>query len=399
MIARALFDQVLGRLTTGGLSVHYWDGKTTHYGPEEAYFEMTINHPRVVRAILLNPNLGFGEAYMDGSLEVQGDIRRVGQLVGENQAIIRSLSGIGRLMPRQANRLGRQRSQIAHHYDLGNDFYRLWLDESMTYSCAYFRQESDSLELAQNQKVDHILRKLQLRQGESLLDIGCGWGKLLIVAAQQYGVRGHGITLSEEQFQLAQARVAEAGLTQQITIELLNYQDLAKRDITFDRIVSVGMYEHVGRGNHAAYFTAIDKMLAPGGLSVLHTITNTHADINDSWTDKYIFPGGYIPAPAATLNVLEAHNFELWDYENLKFHYALTLDEWLRRFETHRSEVIGKFGEQFYRMWRLYLGGSSSAFRYGTLGLSQFTFSRVAQPGLPLTREHLYGSLNSAHSQ
>ena len=193
-----------------------------------------------------------------------------------------------------------------------------------------------------------------------------------------------------DRFKLAQARVAAAGLSDQITIELLNYQDLAKRDITFDRIVSVGMYEHVGQGNHATYFRAIEKLLAPGGLSVLHTITNSQAESNDPWIDKYIFPGGYIPAAAATLRVLEAHGFELWDYENLRFHYALTLEEWLRRYESHKAEVIKRYDERFYRMWRLYLANSATSFRYGSLSLSQFTFSRVAQPDLPLTREHLY---------
>jgi cyclopropane-fatty-acyl-phospholipid synthase len=392
MIARALFDQVLGRLTTGGVIVHYWDGKTKTYGPDKPYFEVTIHHPRVLRAMLRNLSLGFGEAYMDGSLEIKGDILKVSQLAAKNQTTFKPLTKLSNLRPRQPNRPRRQRSQIAHHYDLGNDFYKLWLDESMTYSCAYFRHESDNLELAQNQKVDHVLRKLQLKKGQTLLDIGCGWGKLLIAAAQQNDVHGYGITLSEEQFKLAQERVAEAGLENQITIELLNYQDLAKRDITFDRIVSVGMYEHVGRGNHATYFRAIDKLLAPGGLSVLHTITNAEAESNDAWIDKYIFPGGYIPAAAATLRMLEAHGFELADYENLRFHYALTLEEWLRRYERHKAEVINRYDEQFYRMWRFYLANSATGFRYGSLSLSQFTFSRAAQPGLPLTREHLYES-------
>lgn len=390
MIARALFDQVLGRLTAGGVTVHYWDGKTKSYGPDKPNFEITIKHPRVVRAMLRNLSMGFGEAYMDGSLEIKGDILKVSQLAAENQSVFKPLTKLSMLTPRQRNRPGRQRSQIAYHYDLGNDFYKLWLDESMTYSCAYFRHDSDSLELAQNQKVDHILRKLQLNKGQSLLDIGCGWGKLLIAAAQEYGVRGHGITLSQEQFKLAQERVAAAGLSDQITIELLNYQDLAKRDITFDRIVSVGMYEHVGQGNHATYFRTIEKLLAPRGLSVLHTITNSQAESNDPWIDKYIFPGGYIPAAAATVRVLEAHGFELWDYENLRFHYALTLEEWLRRYESHKAEVIKHYDERFYRMWRLYLANSATSFRYGSLSLSQFTFSRVAQPDLPLTREHLY---------
>jgi len=390
MIARAIFDRVLGRLTTGGLIVHYWDGTTKTYGPGKPYLEMTIKHPRVIRDILRKYSLGFGEAYMDGLLEISGDLRQGGRLIAENDSIIRQLGKLSLPASLQANRQRHQRRQIAHHYDLGNDFYKLWLDESMTYSCAYFKKPTDTLEQAQDQKVDHILRKLQLQPDQSLLDIGCGWGKLLIAAAKQYGVRGHGVTLSEEQYKLANQRVAEAGLSDRITIELLGYQDLAARGLTFDRIVSVGMYEHVGYGNHATYFKALGTMLKPDGLSVLHTITNPRGELNDPWIDKYIFPGGFIPQVAATTKVMEAHGFELQDYENLRYHYALTLDEWLLRFEAHRHEVVAMYDKRFYRMWRLYLANSASGFRYGPMTLSQFVFTKGAQPDLPLTREHLY---------
>ncbi len=390
MIARAIFDQALSRLGTGGVVVHYWDGTSKTYGPDKPYFELTIKTAQVMRDMMRSPNLGFGEGYMDGQIDVTGDLAQVGRLVSENTTMVDAMGKLA--LPRRlsANRHSRQRSQIAHHYDLGNDFYKLWLDESMTYSCAYFRRGSDSLEQAQDQKVDHILRKLQLRKGQSLLDIGCGWGKLLIAAAQQYGVTGYGITLSEEQYRLAVERVEAAGLAGSITIELVNYQDLAPRDLVFDRIVSVGMYEHVGRGNHATYFRAINKLLAPGGLSVLHTITCPGDVPNDPWNDKYIFPGGYLPSLAATVKMLESHDFELQDYENLRFHYALTLEEWRRRFEAHRAEVTRGYGERFYRMWLLYLCSSISGFRYGPLGLSQLVFTRSAEPNVPLTRDHLY---------
>ena len=390
MLTRKLFDQILGRLKIGGVLVHYWDGTTKKYGPSEPYFEMTIKHPAVIRAILRNPTLGFGEAYMAGRLEVAGEIYQVGRLIAENEATFAALSRFALPRRGQPNRRGQQRRQIAHHYDLGNDFYKLWLDDSLTYSCAYFKQANDKLEQAQDQKVDHILRKLQLQPGQALLDIGCGWGKLLIAAAQQYGVTGYGITLSEQQYELARQRVKAAGLSDRVTIELINYQDLARRALTFDRIVSVGMYEHVGRGNHTTYFWAIDKLLARGGLSVLHTITSPTDEPTDAWNDKYIFPGGFIPSAGSTLKLMEGQHFELQDYENLRYHYALTLEEWLRRFEAHEVEVMAKYGEQFYRMWRLYLGSSVSGFRYGPLGLSQFVFTRRAQPGLPLTRAHLY---------
>ena len=390
MIFRALFDRVLSQLKVGGMVVHYPDGSSVTYGPDKPYFEMTIKHPRVIRAILRHATLGFGEAYMAGDIDIEGQIDQIGRLYSENAGVFSKFDRFALPVQRQANRPDRQRRQIAHHYDLGNDFYKLWLDESMTYSCAYFKNATDSLEQAQSQKVDHILRKLQLSEGQTLLDIGCGWGKLLIAAATQYGAKGYGITLSEQQFKLAQERVAEAGLSGKITIELVNYQDLAERNISFDRIVSVGMYEHVGRGNHSAYFQAIEKLLAPGGLSLLHTITSPTDEPNDAWNDKYIFPGGFIPSAGATLRLMEQQHFELQDYENLRTHYALTLDEWLRRYEQHKPEVIEMYDERFYRMWQLYLGSSASGFQYGPLGLSQFVFTRRSQTGLPLTREHLY---------
>jgi cyclopropane-fatty-acyl-phospholipid synthase len=390
MLEKAIIDKLLSRITTGGLVVHYWDKTTVHYGPAKAKFEVTIHHPRVVRAMAKNLTLGVGEAYMDGSLEITGDITQVGRLVSDNQQAFNPLSRLALPRRRQPNRPDSQRRLVQHHYDLGNDFYRLWLDESMTYSCAYFKDPHDSLEQAQNQKIDHILRKLQLRPGQTLLDIGCGWGKLLIAAAKDYNVRGHGITLSQEQFDLATRRVEAAGLADQIKIELIGYHDLATRDLTFDRIVSVGMYEHVGYRNHAGYFKATGKLLAPDGLSLLHTITTTHIQPNDAWIDKYIFPGGSLPTVAETASRLQASGFELQDYENLRYHYALTLDEWLRRFEAHRGQVEKMYDERFYRMWRLYLAGSVSGFRYGDLSLSQFVFTKGPNPSWPLTREFLY---------
>jgi cyclopropane-fatty-acyl-phospholipid synthase len=368
--------------------VHYPDGKSRKFGPGKPYFDMKINHPRVFRAILRNPTLGVGESYMNGSLELIGDIAAPGRLVAENATMFNSLPTFTK--PLEKNSRTKQRSQIARHYDLGNEFYKLWLDESMTYSCAYFHHETDKLETAQNQKVDYILRKLQLQKGQSVLDIGCGWGKLLIAAAEQYGASGHGITLSEEQYKLANERIKAAGLSDKITVELLNYQDLALRDIKFDRVVSVGMYEHVGQGNHATYFKAVDKLLKDDGLSVLHTISSPSGQPPDAWTASYIFPGGFIPTVHDTVKIMESGPFELKDYENLRFHYAMTLDEWLRRFENHKDEVIKRYGIEFYRMWRLYLGSSISGFRYGDLSLSQFVFTKGAHPGYPLTREYLY---------
>ncbi|MBW4061676.1 class I SAM-dependent methyltransferase [Candidatus Saccharibacteria bacterium] len=390
MVEKRLLTAILNRLKHGGLQVEFWDGEIISFGPVKPYCTIVIKHPRVVRAIIKNPSLGFGEAYINGQVEVRGDIIGIPRLADENQAVFAKVAKYVPSVRPQANKRSKQRQQIAHHYDLGNDFYKLWLDESMLYSCAYFKTPTDTLELAQKQKVEHILRKLQLKPGLRLLDIGSGWGQLLIAAAQQYDISGIGVTLSEEQFKLSNQRIAALGLQDRIEVKLMNYQDLAEQKIKFDRIASVGMYEHVGIGNHHNYFEAVRKMLSHDGLSVLHTITNRYEAPNDPWIDKYIFPGGYLPTVAKTASLIEQFDFELQDYENLRYHYALTLEEWRRRYEAHKEEIISMYDERFYRMWELYLAGSVNGFRHGNLTLSQFVMTAGPNPNGPLTRDHLY---------
>jgi cyclopropane-fatty-acyl-phospholipid synthase len=262
----------------------------------------------------------------------------------------------------------------------------------MTYSCAYFKTPKDTLERAQSQKVDHLLKKLQLKKGQRLLDIGSGWGTLLIRAAQECGVTGLGITLSQEQLDHSQAEAKRLGLDNKIKFELINYQDLAEREPaeSFDRIISVGMYEHVGRNNQKLYFEAVAKLLKPGTISVLHTINNQDSQGNNPWIDKYIFPGGHIPSLQSIIEELSKHNLHIFDYENLRMHYAKTLDEWWRRFEKYKNTVIKMYDERFYRMWRLYLASSSASFRYNDLELAQIVFTKGLNNDLPLTREYLY---------
>jgi cyclopropane-fatty-acyl-phospholipid synthase len=293
-----------------------------------------------------------------------------------------------RVVPRlRRNTPDRQRGQVQHHYDLGNSFYALWLDASLTYSCAYFRDPDDSLEAAQQQKVDYLLRKLRPREGQRVLDIGSGWGTLLIAAATTYGVRGLGITLSEEQLRHSREAARRAGVEGQVTFELCDYRELARRGERFDRVISVGMFEHVGRRNHGEYHDAVAGMLTDGGVSVLHTISSEVEEPTDAWTDKYIFPGGYVPSTREVVAALPGYGLRLVDYENLRLHYAMTLEEWRRRFEAHRDEVTGMFDERFYRMWDLWLASSAAAFRYGSYNLSQFVLTKGVNNDLPLTRE------------
>ena len=392
MLEKTLLDRALRLIKVGSIRVTYWTGETITYGTGEEYAHLTIHKAKIVRALARNITLGFGEAYMNGDLDFEGDLAKIGKLATDNKRAMGSLMKLRPFFSRKlkTNDKKHQAKQIQHHYDLGNAFYKMWLDETMTYSCAYFKKPTDSLEQAQAQKLDHVLKKLQLKSGMTLLDIGSGWGQLLIKAAQDYGVTGHGITLSEEQFKLSTAKIKKLGLADKIKIELINYQDLAKRDMVFDRIVSVGMFEHVGRGNHSDYFRCVDKMLKPGGITVLHTITNQVDEASDPWIDKYIFPGGFLPSIGLVTRIYPQYEWQLLDYENLRLHYAMTLQEWRERYEGNKDKVVDLYGEKFYRMWNLYLAGSESGFRWGDLGLSQFVFSKGVNNDLPLTREHLY---------
>jgi cyclopropane-fatty-acyl-phospholipid synthase len=389
---KALFNRVLKLIKVGGIHVQYWDGTEFTFGAEQAWFTLRINHPRAIRAMARNMTVGFGEAYMKGEIEVIGNLAEVGHLVGENQKAFNKLAVLDKISFKRLKRNNKhnQRKHIAHHYDLGNDFYKLWLDSSMAYSCAYFKNPTDSLETAQIQKIDQLLKKLQLKPGMTLLDIGSGWGELLIRAVQDYGVIAHGITLSEEQYQYCTKRVKDLGLSGNLTFELINYQDLAKKAKQFDRIISVGMYEHVGEHNQKDYFRAVHTLLKDGGISVLHSITNQKPAKSDPWIDKYIFPGGYLPAVETIAHIWPQYGFQLLDYENLRLHYAMTLREWTKRFEANETTIIKMYGDEFYRMWKLYLAGSESGFRWGDLGLSQFVFSKGVNNDLPLTRDHLY---------
>lgn len=386
MVEKDILHNILKNLNKGGIKVTYWDGDTQTYGCEEPYSHVTIRSPRVARALLKNVSLGFGESYSNGLLKIDGDLSGPARFARENSDRFSFIPNFIKTARLNKNTRGSQRGYIAHHYDLGNDFYKMWLDKSMTYSCAYYKKASDTLEAAQKQKIEYLLKKLRLSKGQSLLDIGSGWGDLLITAAKDYGATGLGVTLSEEQLKHSKEAAKKTGVDDRVDFELANFQDLPARGLTFDRIVSVGMFEHVGRGNHHHYYKAINDMLAPDGLSVLHTITQQTEKPTDSWIDKYIFPGGYIPSSREIFWALPEYGFRITDYENLRIHYAMTLDEWQNRYRTHRKKVLEMFDEDFYRMWDFWLACSAAAFRFGNLDLSQFVFTKGIQNSLPLTR-------------
>lgn len=390
---KSVLNHILAHATKSGITVTYPDGQTIAYGKEAKKLHLEIKNTKTLRRLATQPSIGLGEGYMRGDIVFKkGGFDELMHFLNQNYKALNAWTESPlALLTLAKNVRRRQQSYIAHHYDIGNDFYRLWLDKSMAYSCAYFKKRSDSLETAQKQKVNHILRKLNLEKNHTLLDIGCGWGTLLITAAGDYGVRGHGITLSEEQLTHAQAAAKEAGVDHLVKFELANYQDLPARGKQYDRIVSVGMFEHVGRKNLPVYFDVVSQLLKPSGVSVLHSITTTRErGTTDPWMDKYIFPGGYIPAVREIFDLLPKYEFHPIDYENLRLHYALTLDEWRRRFEKHREKIIARYGEEFYRMWQMYLATCAGNFRYNGMDLSQVIFVKGYDNELPLTREYLY---------
>jgi cyclopropane-fatty-acyl-phospholipid synthase len=362
------------------------------FGAGAPQFTITFATQAAVRATLLNGFLGFGEAYMSGSVEVEGDWDRLFALAMGTSLERTRPSGLAAIayalqrLRRRDSRAGARRN-IAQHYDLGNDFYRLWLDRGMSYSCAYFAVPGMTLDEAQVAKLELICRKLRLAPGLTLLDVGCGWGALLIHAAARHGVRGVGCTLSPNQVELGRQRVREAGLQERVEIRLADYRDI---EGPFDRWVSVGMAEHVGRPFLAGFSGCLARQLRPQGVGLLHSIGKDRVSRGDPWTLTYIFPGGYIPALPELAHHLGRHDMTIVDVENLRPHYALTLDRWQERFEAHVAEIEAMYDDRFVRMWRLFLVSSAAGFRYSDTRLFQIVFTHGPSGEIPLTRADVY---------
>ncbi len=399
--AQALTKHALEKFFTkmhgGTFEVMYKDGTTQRFGDEgEPQFTVRLNDDNIFGVIGGDMLSSFGDAYMDGHVDVDGDLADLMSLALRSGLIKvnQNSNGFAGAAMRAAGKIrsfSHEKANIAHHYDLGNDFFRLWLDKSLTYSCAYFRNASDTIDEAQAQKIDHSLRKLRLQPGETLLDIGCGWGSMVIRAAENYDANALGITLSEEQHKGANALIEAYSLQDKANVQLLNYAALPEEGKQFDKIVSIGMIEHVGRENLAEFVQTVEKLLKPGGLALLHLITSVKEGPINHWVEKNIFPGGYIPTLPEIIGHLTAREFHVWDVENLAPHYRMTLDHWSERFEQAVPTVLESFDKRFVRMWRLYLRVSSAAFREGAVEVHQLLVSRGKPNNLPLTREDIYG--------
>ena len=349
---------------------------------------------------LASPELGrLARAYVHGDIDFSGGARRV---LGLAEALVGSVShGREQARARLRQWLHRRRGNarnIQHHYDVSNAFYRMWLDERMVYSCAYFRSEADSLDQAQAQKLDHICRKLMLKPDEEFLDIGCGWGGLIFWAAQKYGVQATGITLSRNQYDQVRLQIGALGLNGRVQVELRDYLDLPTEQ-RYDKIASIGMFEHVGIKNYPRYFGKIHQVLKPGGLVLNHGITHNWpgaeslgSGIGD-FVEEYVFPGGQLAHVSRVIGGLAAEGLELIDGEALREHYARTLWHWVERLEANADAARREIGEEKFRVWRIYLAGSAHAFDRGWLSLFQLLAGKPLPDGRlphPLTRDYMY---------
>jgi len=413
LISGRLLETLLADYPRRDFQVRLWDGTT--WGTEERpRFTLVLKHPGALRAMFLAPSeLTLGEAYICDDFNIEGDIEAAFELA--EYLLGQECSGEGfdlnerlrKLPARERPRVGsnaiklcgsvhsrgRDQQAVTYHYDLPANFYALWLDQRMVYSCAYFATPEEDLDSAQQRKLDYICKKLRLRRDERLLDIGCGWGGLIIHAAANYGVQAVGLTLSVPQAEVARQRLRHASLSDRCRVEVSDYRDIDHGQ-QYDKIVSVGMFEHVGEALLPEYFNQAYKLLRPGGVFLNHGIaySATYRRKGPSFSDHYVFPDGELVPINTTLRAAEGSGFEVRDMESLREHYALTLHNWVQRLEAHAEEARRITDDKTYRIWRLYMAGSAHAFRTDRLNVYQTLLAkpRHGDSGLPLTREDWY---------
>ena len=429
---RAVLTAFFGEPHQRGFDVKFWDGSVDRGA--RAPFTLVLNRPAALRRMLLPPNeMSVVESYIAGDVDIEGSMEagsNLGEAIGGR---LRSPLAVARLVrlvfglpgqaeddladirfPEHARKLGtrhtpvRDAAAIHYHYDVGNDFYKLWLDRRMVYSCAYFRTAEDSLDTAQEAKLDLICRKLRLKPGERLLDIGCGWGGLIMHAAEHYGVDATGITLSQNQAALAKERIEQAGLTNRCRVAIRDYRTL-NADDGYEKISSVGMIEHVGKSHLPVYFASAFRALKPGGLFLNHGIVSLSEPRPrplgekifrkfwraDAFIDTYVFPDGKLTAAHEVIAAAEGAGFEARDVESLREHYAMTLRHWVRRLEEKSEDVTELVGAHHFRIWRLYMAASANNFAKANINIIQTLLAKPDSHGksnIPLTREDLYAA-------
>ncbi|MFA9461621.1 class I SAM-dependent methyltransferase [Thiohalorhabdus methylotrophus] len=392
-IERGLVRRLLDTLGDPPFSVILWDGHPVEPVPSDPIARVHIRDRGAFYRLLRHPDLHFGDDYAAGRIEVEGDLAELLTVVDLTRQQRHGAGGgrpglTSRLYRARRNTLAGSRENIHHHYDLGNEFYALWLDEDMLYTCAYFEDPQMGLEAAQRAKMDHVARKLRLEPGQTVVEAGCGWGSLARHLAREFGVTVKAFNISTEQIAYAREQVRAEGLEDRVQFIQDDYRNVTG---TYDAFVSVGMLEHVGTDHYRELGGVIDRVLSEGGRALVHSIgRNRPIGPMNPWIERRIFPGAYPPALSETTEIFEPYNFSIQDVENLRLHYALTLEHWLQRYNAHEEEVRRRFGEKFVRAWRLYLSGSIAAFRSGSLQLFQLVFSRPTDNELPWTRHYLY---------
>ena len=390
MLEKTFYKSLLSRSFNIPVKVVYWDGKSAVYGDGEPEVTITFKEKIPIRVFTKNASIALGEAYMDGKIEIDGSIQKLITAAYESVGSFMRNSKFRRFLPKQGHSEKESESDVQSHYDVGNDFYKLWLDDTLTYSCAYFDHGNrDDLTKAQIDKVHHILKKLDPKPGKTLLDIGCGWGTLMLTAAKEYGLRVTGVTLSEEQFNLVQKRIKDEGLEDVAEVLLIDYRELGDRK--WDYITSVGMFEHVGKENLGLYFKDIYKYLTNDGVALIHGITRQQGGAYNGWINKYIFPGGYIPGLQEMVGHIVENNMQIADIEMLRRHYQRTLEIWDMNFNAHRSQIEDMMGDRFTRMWDLYLQACAASFESGNIDVIQYLITKGASgKNLPMTRDYIY---------
>ena len=346
--------------------------------------------------LLINPDLYFGEAYMDGSLVIEnGSISEFLELAFQNIGrgeinsfgyILKKIKGTFRYLT-NFNFVKRSKENVAHHYDISDDLYEIFLDSKRQYSCGYFKNDDDTLETAQQNKINHIVKKLNIKSNQKVLDIGCGWGHLAIEIAKQSKCEVTGITLSENQYRYANAKAKEYNLENQVQFKLCDYRNLKEK---FDRVVSVGMFEHVGRKFYKTFFKQVNQLLKHNGLALIHTIGSINEPRDPQpWISKYIFPGGYTPSMSEVVGPIEKSGLIISDLEVLRMHYAYTLKNWKERCITNKSKITSMFDEKFFRMWEFYLASCEMVFKWGDQVVFQFQLTKDLTTA-PNTRDYIY---------
>lgn len=386
-----LLSKMLSAIGNPPVKIVLWNGQEIQSLAGNSLVQVHIRDRGALLKLVADPELHFGELYSAQRIEVQGNLLDFLETIYRSWPLYKQSNIIKKLFAKlydsPKNSISGSQRNISHHYDIGNDFYQLWLDKRMLYTCAYFAAPDISLEQAQLDKMDHICRKLNLQPGESVVEAGCGWGALALHMAKYYDVKVSAYNISKEQIAFAWQRVHAAGLSNKVTFIEDDYRNIHGQ---FDAFVSVGMLEHVGTENYQALGAIINRSLKPDGRGLIHSIGLNYPRPMDAWTERHIFPGACPPSLAQMMQIFEPYDFSVLDVENLRLHYAQTLQHWLQRYDDNIEQVSAMFDTEFVRAWRLYLAGSMTAFKSGGMQLFQVSFARADQNNLPWTRQHLY---------